>query len=108
MPYLFQRNQFGKRIADFQGMEHQYADAAMQIEAARLLVYNAARMNESGRPFIKEACMAKLYASRVAESVSSKCIEWMGYVIMLNVLYDLLVFQFDSIELMKSRFLVHL
>lgn len=78
MPYLFEREQFGQRIGDFQGMQMQYAEVAMEIEAARLLVYNAARMKEAGMPFIKEAAMAKLKASRVAELSSSKCIEWMG------------------------------
>ena len=78
MPYLFERKQFGSAIGDFQGMEMQYADVAMEIQAARLLVYNAARMKEAGLPFIKEAAMAKLKASLVAEMASSKCIEWMG------------------------------
>jgi alkylation response protein AidB-like acyl-CoA dehydrogenase len=78
MPYLFQRKQFGSYIGDFQGMEHQYAQVAMEIEAARLLTYNAARMKEAGVPFVKEAAMAKLYASQVAEKSASKAIEWMG------------------------------
>ncbi|KAJ2909000.1 hypothetical protein GGI21_002319 [Coemansia aciculifera] len=78
MPYLFQRKQFGTRIGDFQGMQHQYAQIATEIEAARLLTYNAARMKEEGRPFAKEAAMAKLYASQVAEKASSKAVEWMG------------------------------
>jgi alkylation response protein AidB-like acyl-CoA dehydrogenase len=78
MPYLFERTQFGTPIGDFQGMEMQYADIAMEIEAARMLVYNAARMKESGEPFIKEAAMAKLKASLVAEATASKCIEWLG------------------------------
>lgn len=56
----------------------QYANVAMEIESARLLVYNAARLKESGQPFIKEAAMAKLKASRVAELSASSCIEWMG------------------------------
>lgn len=55
-----------------------YADAAVQIETARLLVYNAARLKETGQPFIKEAAMAKLHCARVAESTASKCIEWLG------------------------------
>lgn len=55
-----------------------YAQAAVDIEAARLLVYNAARLKEAGRPFVKEAAMAKLYASQVAERVASRCVEWMG------------------------------
>jgi len=78
MPYLFQRKQFGQAIGDFQGMEMQYAEVAMEIEAARLLVYNAARLKEAGLPFIKEAAMAKLKSSQVAELTASKCIEWLG------------------------------
>jgi short/branched chain acyl-CoA dehydrogenase len=86
LPYLFQRRQFGQPIGDFQGMEHQYASVATEIEAARLLTYNAARLKEaatrdnasSAASFIKEAAMAKLYSSRVAELAASKCIEWLG------------------------------
>lgn len=78
MPYLFQRKQFDTLIGDFQGMQHQYAEIATEIEAARLLTYNAARLKESGEPFVKEAAMAKLYASRIAEKTASKCIEWLG------------------------------
>ncbi|KAJ2819366.1 hypothetical protein IWW50_005480 [Coemansia erecta] len=78
MPYLFQRKQFNTRIGDFQAMQHQYAQVATEIEAARLLTYNAARMKEEGKPFVKEAAMAKLYASQVAERASSKAVEWMG------------------------------
>lgn len=78
MPYLHQRQQFGKPIADFQGMQFNYANCGMEIEAARLMVYNAARLKDSGQPFITEAAMAKLYASLVAEKVSSKCIEMVG------------------------------
>ncbi|KAJ2827198.1 hypothetical protein FBU31_003232 [Coemansia sp. 'formosensis'] len=78
MPYLFQRKQFGTKIGDFQGMQHQYAQIATEIEAARLLTYNAARLKEEGKPFAKEAAMAKLYASQVAERASSKAVEWMG------------------------------
>lgn len=59
-------------------MQHQYAQAAVDIEAARLLVYNAARKKEEGSPFVKEAAMAKLYSSQVAERVASKCVEMMG------------------------------
>ncbi|KAK7918631.1 hypothetical protein WMY93_009915 [Mugilogobius chulae] len=77
-PYTRQRVQFGKRIFDFQGMQHQIAHVATQIEAARLLTYNAARLKEAGRPFIKEACMAKYFAAEVATLTTSKCIEWMG------------------------------
>lgn len=78
MPYLFERKQFGTCIGDFQGMQHQYAQAAVDIEAARALVYNAARLKEAGQPFVKEAAMAKLYASQVAQNVATKSIEWMG------------------------------
>ncbi|KAF7669370.1 hypothetical protein LDENG_00199700 [Lucifuga dentata] len=78
VPYTRQRVQFGKRIFDFQGMQHQVSHVATQIEAARLLTYNAARLKEAGRPFIKEACMAKYFAAEVAMLTTSKCLEWMG------------------------------
>lgn len=78
LPYTRERKQFGKRICDFQGMQHQIAYVATQIEAARLLVYNAARKKEAGLPVIKEGAMAKYYASEVAALTTSKCIEWMG------------------------------
>ncbi|XP_037660281.1 short/branched chain specific acyl-CoA dehydrogenase, mitochondrial isoform X3 [Choloepus didactylus] len=78
IPYVKERVQFGKRIFDFQGLQHQVAHVATQLEAARLLTYNAARLLVAGRPFIKEASMAKYYASEVAGLTTSKCIEWMG------------------------------
>ena len=78
VPYLQERKQFNSRIIDFQGMQHQVADIATEIEAARLLVYNTARLKEAGLPFIKQAAMAKLYASNVATKTTSKCVEWMG------------------------------
>jgi len=78
VPYTLQRIQFGKRIFDFQAMQHQIAEVATQIECARLLVYNAARLKEAGMPFVKEAAMAKYYSSEVATLTTSKCIEWMG------------------------------
>lgn len=78
MEYMCARKQFGTPIADFQGMQFQYARARMEIEAARVLVYNAARLKESGAPFVQEAAMAKLKASEVAQSVSSQCIDWLG------------------------------
>ncbi|KAJ2956186.1 hypothetical protein NQZ79_g7911 [Umbelopsis isabellina] len=78
LPYIFERKQFGKHIGEFQGMQHQYAQIATEIEAARLLTYNAARMKEEGRVFVQEAAMAKLFASQVAEKAASKAIEWMG------------------------------
>lgn len=78
IPYLAQRKQFGQSIGTFQGMQHQYAQVATEIEAARLLTYNAARLKEQGRPFIKEAAMAKLFSSQIAGKTAGKCIEWMG------------------------------
>lgn len=78
LAYMVTRKQFGTCIADFQGVQFQYARAQMEIEAARLLVYNAARLKEEGKPFVMEAAMAKLKASEVANSVSSQCIDWLG------------------------------
>ncbi|HET7545298.1 MAG TPA: acyl-CoA dehydrogenase [Polyangiaceae bacterium] len=78
MSYMRERVQFGKAIADFQGMQFQYARVAMEIEAARLLVYNAARLKDAGQPFVKEAAMAKLFASEVAERTASLCVEFYG------------------------------
>merc|ERR1711920_357713 len=78
MKYMVTRKQFGKSIADFQGMQFQYARAQMEIEAARVLVYNAARLKESGEPFVQEAAMAKLKSSEVAQDVASQCIDWLG------------------------------
>merc|ERR1719229_411865 len=78
LAYMCTRKQFGKPVADFQGMQFQYARARMEIEAARVLVYNAARLKESGQPFVVEAAMAKLKASEVAQSVSSQAIDWLG------------------------------
>jgi butyryl-CoA dehydrogenase/short/branched chain acyl-CoA dehydrogenase len=76
--YTAEREQFGKTLDQFQGVQFQLAEMATDIEAARLMVYNAARLKDSGRPFVKEAAMAKLYSSRVAERVSSKAIELYG------------------------------
>jgi alkylation response protein AidB-like acyl-CoA dehydrogenase len=59
-------------------MQFQYARLAMEIEAARLLVYNAARLKDAGQPFVKEAAMAKLFASEVAERTASLCVEFYG------------------------------
>ncbi|KAL7484066.1 hypothetical protein ACHAW6_009712 [Cyclotella cf. meneghiniana] len=78
MPYLMERMQFGTRLSDFQGMEHQYAQIASEIHAAEVMTYNACRMKEIGMPFVKEASMVKLYASQVAEKAASKSIEWLG------------------------------
>ncbi|MCU1290956.1 MAG: butyryl-CoA dehydrogenase [Acidobacteria bacterium] len=78
LAYTSEREQFGQSINNFQGVQFQLAEMALDIEAARLLVYNAARLKDAGKPFLKEAAMAKLYSSRVAEKVSSKAIELFG------------------------------
>ncbi|XP_063698492.1 short/branched chain specific acyl-CoA dehydrogenase, mitochondrial-like [Culicoides brevitarsis] len=78
MPYLLERKQFGQDIFSFQGMQYQVANMAMQLEAARLLTYNAARLVENGKEFAKEAAFAKCFASEVAQAISIKCIDWMG------------------------------
>ncbi len=76
--YIQERKQFGQAIAEFQGVQFQIADAATRIEAARLLVYNAARLKEAGRSFLREAAMAKLYASRLAERTASLAVDLFG------------------------------
>jgi alkylation response protein AidB-like acyl-CoA dehydrogenase len=76
--YILERRQFGQAIADFQGVQFQFAEAATQLEAARLLVYNAARLKDAGRPFLTEAAMAKLFASQAAERIASRCVELHG------------------------------
>ncbi|NXR08616.1 ACDSB protein, partial [Semnornis frantzii] len=78
IPYTKERVQFGKSVFDFQGMQHQIAQVATQLEAARLLTYNAARRLQAGQPIVKQASMAKYYAAEVATLTTSKCIEWMG------------------------------
>jgi alkylation response protein AidB-like acyl-CoA dehydrogenase len=72
------RHQFGKSINEFQGVQFQLAEMATELEAARLMVYNAARMKDAGQPFVKEAAMAKLFSSRAAEKITSKAIELYG------------------------------
>jgi len=76
--YSKERKQFGKAISEFQGLQFQLARMATDIEMARLLVYNAARLKMAGQPFLKEAAMCKYYASEVAESVSSLAVEIFG------------------------------
>ncbi len=78
MKYMLERKQFGQTLASFQGMQFQYARSAVEIETARLMVYNAARLKDAGQPFLKEAAMAKLHASEVAERVASQCVEFLG------------------------------
>jgi len=73
-----ERKQFGQYIGDFQGMQFQIAQARTEIEAARALLFNAVRTKEAGESFVREAAMAKLYASQVAQKVSGSAIEWMG------------------------------
>jgi acyl-CoA dehydrogenase len=73
-----ERKQFGKPVAEFQAMQFQLAEMATQIEAARLLVYNAARLKDAGDDFLKEAAMAKYFASHVAETVASLAVEVYG------------------------------
>ncbi|KAF2681128.1 acyl-CoA dehydrogenase NM domain-like protein [Lentithecium fluviatile CBS 122367] len=72
------RKQFGQLIGEFQGMQHQLAQAWTEIQAARALVYNAARKKEAGEDFVMDAAMAKLYSSQVAGRVSGQAVEWMG------------------------------
>ena len=76
--YTTERQQFGKSINEFQGLQFQLAEMATELEAARLMVYNAARMKDAGQNFVKEAAMAKLFSSRAAERISSKAIEMYG------------------------------
>jgi len=76
--YTRERKQFGKAIADFQGVQFQIAQAATELEAARLMVYNAARLKDAGRPFLREAAMAKLFSSQVCEKVTSLSVQLFG------------------------------
>lgn len=78
LAYTSERAQFGKSINQFQAVQFQLAEMATELEAARLLVYNAARMKDAGQNFVKEAAMAKLFASRAAEKISSRAIELYG------------------------------
>ena len=78
LKYSQERKQFGKAISEFQGIQFQLAQMATEIEAARLLVYNTARMKDAGMDFLKEAAMTKLYTSQVAERVTSLAVEIYG------------------------------
>jgi len=76
--YAKERRQFGKPIADFQAVQFTLAEMAMEIEAAKLMVYNAARLKDASKSYVREAAMAKLFASQVAERVASQCVEVFG------------------------------
>ena len=78
LAYTKERKQFGKAISEFQGVQFQLAQMATELEMARLLVYNSARLKEAGQPFLKEAAMAKYYSSEVAEKLSSMAIDLFG------------------------------
>jgi alkylation response protein AidB-like acyl-CoA dehydrogenase len=78
MKYAQERKQFGKPISDFQGIQFQLAQMATEIEAVKMMVYNAARMKDARMDFVKEAAMTKLFASQVAERVTSLCVEIYG------------------------------
>ena len=76
--YTQEREQFGKPIAEFQAVQFQLAQMATELEAATLMVYNAARLKDAGKPFLREAAMAKLFSSQVADRVTSQCVELFG------------------------------
>ena len=76
--YTRERQQFGRPVSEFQGVQFQIAEMAVQLEAARLMVYNAARLKDAGQPFVTPAAMAKLYASEMAQRVASTCIDLHG------------------------------
>jgi len=76
--HVKERRQFGKALADFQGIQFQLAQVATEVEAARLMVYNAARLKDAGRDIAKEGAMAKLFSSQVCERTTSLCVELLG------------------------------
>ena len=76
--YTQEREQFGRSISSFQGVQFQLAEMATEIEAARLMVYNAARLKDAGQPFLTQAAMAKLFASEMAQRVASMCVDLHG------------------------------
>jgi butyryl-CoA dehydrogenase/short/branched chain acyl-CoA dehydrogenase len=76
--YAKERRQFGRPIADFQAMRFQLAEMATEVEAARLMVYNAARLKDAGEPFLQQGAMTKFFASQVAERVTSLAVEVFG------------------------------
>jgi alkylation response protein AidB-like acyl-CoA dehydrogenase len=78
LEYTRERKQFGKALSEFQGVQFQLAQAATELEAARLMVYNAARLKDAGHDIAREGAMAKLYSSQVCERVTSLCVELLG------------------------------
>jgi short-chain 2-methylacyl-CoA dehydrogenase len=78
LTYAKQRKQFGKAIAEFQGVQFELAEMAVDIEASRLMTYNAARLKDAGLPFVKEAAMAKFFAAQIAERCASRAVEVLG------------------------------
>jgi short/branched chain acyl-CoA dehydrogenase len=76
--YTRERKQFGRSVSEFQGVQFQIAQAATELEAARLMVYNAARLKDAGKPFLREAAMAKLFSSQVCEKVTSLSVQLFG------------------------------
>ena len=76
--YTKERKQFGQKVSEFQGVQFQIAQAATDLEAARLMVYNAARLKDAKKPFVREAAMAKLFSSQVAEKVTSLAVQLFG------------------------------
>jgi len=76
--YARERSQFGRAIADFQAIQFELAELATEIEAARLMVYNTARLKESGQPFAHSAAMTKFFCSQVGERVASRALEIFG------------------------------
>ena len=76
--YTKERKQFGKSISSFQGMQFQLAEMAIEVETAKLMVYNAARLKDAGQDFFREAAMAKYHSSQVAERVASLAVECLG------------------------------
>ena len=78
LDYTRERKQFGKALSDFQAVQFQLAQAATELEAARLMVYNAARLKDAGHDIAREGAMAKLYSSQVCERVTSLCVELLG------------------------------
>ena len=76
--YTKERKQFGKSISDFQGVQFQLAQMRVELEAARLMVYNAARLKDQGQPFVEEAAMAKLLSSQIANRIAGQAVELFG------------------------------